>query len=75
VLVVEAKERERVLAGWQPRAPPLPRVQLKHDKHKKFPRSPRLQREREREAVQISFPPLGRLAREGKREREENRQS
>jgi hypothetical protein len=26
VLVVEAKERERVLAGQQPRAPPLPLV-------------------------------------------------
>jgi hypothetical protein len=65
VLVVEAKERERVLAGWQPRAPPLPRVQLKNDNQNFFPRSPRL--EREREAVQISFPPLGRLAKEGKR--------
>jgi hypothetical protein len=31
-----------VLAGWQPRAPPLPRVQLKNDKQKFFPRSPRL---------------------------------
>jgi hypothetical protein len=46
VLVVEAKERERVLAGWQPRAPPLPRVQLKNDNQIFFPRSPRLQRER-----------------------------
>jgi hypothetical protein len=36
VLVVDAKERERVLAGQQPQAPPLPRVQLKNDKQKFF---------------------------------------
>jgi hypothetical protein len=39
------KGRERVLAGQQPRAPPLPRVQLKNNK-KFFPRSTRLQRGR-----------------------------
>jgi hypothetical protein len=31
-LVVEAKERERVLAGQQPQAPPLPRCQTENDK-------------------------------------------
>jgi hypothetical protein len=63
VLVVEAKERERVLAGQQPRAPPLPRVQLKNDKQFFFQDPLGF---REGEVVQISFPPLGRLTKEGK---------
>jgi hypothetical protein len=67
----KARERERVLAGRQPQAPRLLRVQLKNDKKNFYCHN--ILGFREGEAMQIFFPPLGRLAKEGKeraRERE-----